>query len=88
MNMCKKPMLKILLFCLFINFGYLFAQESYFVSNLGNNSNNGLSENTAFQSLNYALNVVKTNQIYRIIILDNIQENIDVENLGANLVTI
>jgi hypothetical protein len=85
----KMSLFLLLFIGLIINSGYIFAQENYFVSISGNDSNNGVSESTAFRSLNYALNMIKSNQtIKKILILDNINENIDIDNLGLNLVTI
>jgi len=85
----KLSLFRLLLIGLFINSGYIFAQENYFVSSSGNDSNNGLHESTAFRSLDYALNMIKSNQaIKKIMILDNINENVDIDNLGINLVTI
>ncbi len=59
-----------------------FSQSTYFVSNVGKDSNNGLSENSAFKTLQHAADIVSKND--SVIVLEGTYTGFDLRTSGAS----
>lgn len=75
-------LLRTLLLLLFINSG-IFAQTKYYVSNSGNDSNNGLTTNTAFKTLQHAANIVSAGD--SVLVLSGTYTGFDIRTSGTSL---
>ena len=81
----KKIIISLLLFTICIT---AFAQQSYFVSANGNDSNNGLTENNAFATLSRAIQAASTESIKQITVVGTLQGFTMIRDTGSSEILI